>query len=357
MTEMQQVVRLMLDRLEADLATDEVSLSMAAFQVLAWLSRSKENMLRKHVAVLGKALKLSRDVSRDFAYVAKTLANLMQTCKTQQMSISQKVVWSWVLVPQWRSKFLPKLVGLPKDLETLIFFYLSVKINTTTLERNLGELCRQLAAHTGRTAEDSSQLTASLLEVALDGPQREEDLFERIDDADGKPKLSPTDFGRACARLWVEQFGRRFRYKYLGRTAQKKLAARPGSFKAVLLRREAATDKLAKMASSGASGDSFVPGLALPLPSEARAVNAQVLHGTRWAGSAPGSFTKGKFETHTERKKERCLAVISILASHNVQVSILLKKTFELQKVILNVLVCIILSYCHFESEDIMPRA
>jgi hypothetical protein len=170
------------------------------------------------------------------------------------------------------------------------------------------------------------------LEVALDGPQREEDLFERIDDADGKPKLSPTDFGRACARLWVEQFGRRFRYKYLGRTAQKKLAARPGSFKAVLLRREAATDKLAKMASSGASGDSFVPGLALPLPSEARAVNAQVLHGTRWAGSAPGSFTKGKFETHTERKKERCLAVISILASHNVQVSILLKKPLNYKR-------------------------
>ena len=49
-------VRLMLDRLEADLATDEVSLSMAAFQVLAWLSRSKENMLRKHVAVLGQCL-------------------------------------------------------------------------------------------------------------------------------------------------------------------------------------------------------------------------------------------------------------------------------------------------------------
>ena len=204
-----------------------------------------------------------------------------------------------------------------------------MKINTTTLERNLGELCRQVGAHVGRS-EDGS-LTASLLEVALDGPQREEDLFERIE-ASGESKLSPTEFGRACARLWVEQWGRRFRYKYVGRSAQKKLAARPGSFKAVLLRREAATDKLAKMASSGASGDSFVPGLALPLPSEARAVNAQVLHGTRWAGSAPGSFTKGKFETHTERKKERCLAVISILASHNVQVSILLKKPLNYKR-------------------------
>ena len=306
---MQQVVSLMLDRLEADLVADEVALSMSAFQVLPWLDRSKENMLRKHVAVLGKALKLSRDVSRDFAHVAKSLANLMQTCKTQQVSVSQKVVWSWVLVPQWRSKFLSKLVDLPKDLAVLIFFYLSVKINTTTLERNLGELCRQLAAHGGHGAEDGS-LAASLLEVALDGPQREEDLFERID-ADGESKLSPTEFGRACARLWVLQFGRRFRYKYTGRSAQKKVAARPGSFKAALLRREAATDKLAKVASSRASGDSFVPGLSLPLPAQARAVNAQVLHGTRWAGPASGSGSKGKFETHTERKKERCPAVIS----------------------------------------------
>ena len=309
MTEMQQVVSLMLDRLEADLVTDEVAVSMSAFQVLAWLDRSKEDMLRKHVAVLGKALKLSRDVSRDFAYVAKSLANLMQTCKTQQMIVSQKVVWSWVLVPQWRSKFLPKLVELPKGLEALIFFYLSVKINTTTLERNLGELRRQLAAHGGHGAEDGS-LAASLLEVALDGPQREEDFFERID-ADGESKLSPTEFGRACAQLWVLHFGRRFRYKYIGRSAQKKAAPRPGSFKAALLQREAATDRLAKIASSRASGDSFVPGLSLPLPAAVRAVNAQVLHGTRWAGPATASSSKGKFQTHTERKKERCLALIS----------------------------------------------
>ena len=230
-------------------------------------------------------------------------------------------------MPQWRSKFLPKLVEVPKDLETLIFFYLSIKINTTTLERNLGELCRQLAAHTGRTAEDSGQLTASLLEVALDGPQREEELFERIDDSEGKSKLSPTEFGRACARLWVEQFGRRFRYKYLGRTSQKKHAARPGSFKAVLLRREAATDKLAKMGKSRASGESFVPGLVLPLAKEKPAVNANVLQGTRWASSAPGSHAKGKFETHTERKKERCLAMISVLVSHRCELCSFAKQT------------------------------
>jgi len=122
MTEMQQVVCLMLDRLEADLATDEVAISMAAFRVLSWLDKSKENLLRKHVAVLGKVLKLPRDGSREFARVAKTLANLVQTCKTQQICVNHRVVWSWVLVPQWRSKFLPGAIEISKELEAMIFF-------------------------------------------------------------------------------------------------------------------------------------------------------------------------------------------------------------------------------------------
>ena len=309
MTEMQQVVGLMLDRLEVDLATDEVAASMCAFQVLTWLDRSKENMLRKHVAVLGKAFKMTRDVSRDFAHAAKTMASLVQTCKTQQINVTNRVAWSWVLVPQWRSRFLSKFIELPKELETLIVFYLSIKMNTTTLERNLGELCRQLGAHGGHGAEDGS-LAASLLEVALDGPQREEDLFDRIQ-ADGESRLSPTDFGRACAKLWVLHFGRRFRYKYTGRSSQKKQAARPGSFKAVLLQRDAAADRLTKMGRTHASGASFVSGLALPLPAEARAFNAQSLQGTRWAGAASASCSKGNFQRHTERKKERCPAVTS----------------------------------------------
>jgi hypothetical protein len=115
MTEMQQVVGLMLDRLEVDLATDEVAASMCAFQVLTWLDRSKENMLRKHVAVLGKAFKMTRDVSRDFAHAAKTLASLVQTCKTQQINVTNRVAWSWVLVPQWRSRFLSKFIELPRS--------------------------------------------------------------------------------------------------------------------------------------------------------------------------------------------------------------------------------------------------
>eukprot|EP00435_Cladocopium_sp_Y103_P033050 s3667_g8.t1 len=249
MTEMQQVVRLMLDRLEVDLATDEVAVSMCAFQVLPWLDRSKENMLRKHVAVLAKVFKMTRDVSKDFAHAAKTLANLVQTCKMQQINVTHKVAWSWVLVPQWRSKFLSKFVELPKDLEMLIVFFLSIKMNTTTLERNLGELCRQLAAHGGHGAEDGS-LAASLLEVALDGPQREEDLFERIE-TDGESRLSPTEFGRSCARLWVLHFGRRFRYKYVGTSSRKKQAVRPGSFKAVLLQRDAAADRAEAICAHG----------------------------------------------------------------------------------------------------------
>ena len=150
---MQEVIRLMLARLEADLATDEISVAMAAFNALAWLDRSQEGIQKQHVANLARVLGYPQQIAKDFIHVAKVLARLLQTYEQRRMSVSNKVAWSWVLMPQWRSKFLPKYIALPKEIEKIVFFYLSVKLNTTSLERNLGELCRQLTAHGGHGSE------------------------------------------------------------------------------------------------------------------------------------------------------------------------------------------------------------
>ena len=95
---------------------------------------------------------------------------------------------------------------------SIIAFYLGLKTNTTTLERNLGKPCRQLAAHSGPGDEDGHAI-AAVLEVALDGPKREK-LFESFHNPSGEHKLTPTHFARACAKMWVHCFGRRFQYKY-----------------------------------------------------------------------------------------------------------------------------------------------
>ena len=86
------------------------------------------------------------------------------------------------------------------------------------VERDLASLCKTLEQHQGPT--DAEALTASeLLELRLDGPQTESDLFTQVSlpasnsgplPVAGTGSLEFTDYSRACAQLWVDVFGRRF---------------------------------------------------------------------------------------------------------------------------------------------------
>ena len=97
-------------------------------------------------------------------------------------------------------------------------FYLSLKTNTTSLERDLGELLAQLSAHSGPLSETGATM-AAIMEITSEGPQCEEEFFGPSS-KEGGP-LQPTEFSRLCSTLWLEHFGRRFRRTYdVGAKAQ-----------------------------------------------------------------------------------------------------------------------------------------
>ena len=212
---------------------------------------------------------------------------------------------------------------------SIIAFYLGLKTNTTTLERNLGELCRQLAAHSG-PGDEAGHTIAAVLEVALDGPKRERELFESSHNPSGEHKLTPTHFARACAKMWVHCFGRRFQYKYSFKNQEgpakprAALKCSPRSSFANFQRKHkdamSALNKAGdKVQDGGLTVPSFVEGVALPL--QKPAPSASLFEGTRWSTSTSrdssghsSSASSGKrkhpsslFREHTARKRQRIL--------------------------------------------------
>ena len=305
MAEMCEVVQLMLDRLDVDLSGDEVTAALATFHLPTWADASSRQDLQQKAGLLLRVLGFKASLQAEFGRVAIILSGHVLAAKRQGLDVGNKVAWSWLLRPCWRAKHMPKQAVLPQGVETVICFYLSIKANTTTLERNLGHLCRQMAAHAGHGAEDGS-LAACLVEVALDGPQTESEFFHRQHSPEtGQVVLTPSSFARFCARLWVANFGRRFQFKYV-KTRRKRAVLPAGSMKAVEVRRRAATDKLSQHGATGCGGSSFVPGIQLPLQQEVASPQPPALASSRW-GSAARRAPKGNFSKHTARKAESCL--------------------------------------------------
>ena len=305
MAQMSVAVQTMIDRLEVDLQGDKIAASLCIFDVTAWCSDSgsEHEMLKTHVSTLAHALKQPspQKIVEDFAFVGLRLQKLYQTAQKQNLEVSNRLAWSWVLVPEWRVKYLSRGFQLSAGLEFLITFYLSVKTGTTHLERNLGKLLEQMKAHCGPTAQDGSSMSA-LAEVS----ETEQELFRRVD-SEGSSQLVPTKFGHACASMWITCFGRRFRYKYDSQTTPGSAGQKStGSLAAAHRNRNEATKVLGE--GSGSDVQSFVPGLSLPLP--ASGVESQALRGTRWGGNVDSAPKKGKktplqnFQEHTMRKKQ-----------------------------------------------------
>ena len=82
------------------------------------------------------------------------------------------------------------------------------------LEREQGTLTNVLSKHDGPMNEDG-KTAALLLEVDLDGPRKEEDLFLRHPSATGAwqglgSDMEFTAFTRRCQEVYLQSFGRRF---------------------------------------------------------------------------------------------------------------------------------------------------
>ena len=141
----------------------------------------------------------------------------------------------------------------------LVSFYLSLDCGSCQLERDLGQLARLSHAHCGAAQSDCSDLGRSL-EIMLDGPQMEAELFERRVaeapsvqlthgiclplSAPAPPKLLLTDTSRELCQMWVEFFGRRF-HVYKTRADKGKAAGhRKGSEVSCVVGQKRTRDKL-----------------------------------------------------------------------------------------------------------------
>ena len=98
--------------------------------------------------------------------------------------------------------------GRAPSLAGALRFYLATWDGTGQVERGLGLDAHIVKRHLGshQTSSGGDDLYSGLLELKLDGPQREEDVFTRGDAG----LLYLTDFSRACASLWLLRHGRRF---------------------------------------------------------------------------------------------------------------------------------------------------
>ena len=90
----------------------------------------------------------------------------------------------------------------------VVDFFKAFWDGTGAVERGLGKDKRCQQPHSGNQgeSEEISQLYAMLAELHDEGPQTEEDMFQKSDHG----VLLLNDFTRACAHQWVKERGRRF---------------------------------------------------------------------------------------------------------------------------------------------------
>ena len=329
MGEMREIVADMLERVQVDLTGDELIHKLMAFDLPQWGDAAKRPSLSSAAEGLAKILKLNQRLVREFADCAKMLCKLQQAANMNSLKLPNRQAWALVLLPEWRCKFFPKQsFKHMTDLASMIVFYLGLKTNTTTLERNLGELCRQLAAHSG-PGDEGGRTMAAVLEVALDGPKSARELFESSHSQSGQHQLAPSHFARSCAKMWVHCFGRRFQYKYSFKHQEgpaKPRAALKGSVRSSFANFQrkhgeamSSLNKAGeKVQKRGLAVPSFIEGMALPL--QPPAPSASLFEGTRWSTSTssssgdPSSSSSAKhkhpsslFREHTARKRQRIL--------------------------------------------------
>lgn len=312
MVEMGNIVQDMLDRLQVDLAGDEVVQLLAIFNLTGWgVDAAKTKKLISLAERLSEVLGFNKQqVVQDFYKCAKMLRKLQEAAHANKLELTNRSAWSLVLIPEWRCKFFSNMsFKHPDALAGMVSFYLTLKTNTTTLERNLGELCRQLCAHSG-PLDQNGKVVGAILEVALDGPRADADMFQSSNAGSAAThRLEPTEFSRACAKLWIRCFGRRFQYKYKEGKRDKRASGRTDSFASVQRKHAQAMNALSKKHTSDPEVPSFIPGLSLPLAPPCPV--SSVFNGTRWStSSAPsgpcgssGPCQEGERQGRSKRKK------------------------------------------------------
>ena len=130
-------------------------------------------------------------------------------------------MWALVLTPEYAAGVGP-LVALPRAIQ----FYISVADGSCDLERSLGTMVNIMDKHEGPLSADGAT-TWALVELAIDGPRSEAEVFTRpLDVTQSTEELAAarcqlpasgaaeedlplrfTEFSRICAQRWLNQRG------------------------------------------------------------------------------------------------------------------------------------------------------
>lgn len=204
---MQDVVQDTVARLDADFFHGDLVICFEIFDLGVWerLGTSPEDhkdiktqSLHRKLRKLARALSLQGDPLKAYWEQALpcALRERHRIMKARNGLIpDNREVWAAFLDPTFGSQ-----AGLGLTLlQRLIRFYLSVLDGTGAIERGLGRHARICQQHLGSTGGDA-------LEVYMDGPGTEADLFTT--GPGGELLLTP--FSRLIASLWVKIHGRRF---------------------------------------------------------------------------------------------------------------------------------------------------
>ena len=161
-----------------------------------------------------KALKVA-DIECGLREFGRAVNSLM-TRHTPAMDNRQ--AWCYVLTADYSSELEEPLAVLPQ----VVRFYLSIEDGSCDLERSLGALANVVDKHSGPLQADGITMW-SLLEMAVDGPATESDVFSLSAGVAALSSSDPfgpllvgsgipappdpglmkfTDFSRACAQLW-----------------------------------------------------------------------------------------------------------------------------------------------------------
>ncbi|CAE7456312.1 Cdkl4 [Symbiodinium sp. CCMP2592] len=142
---MAHVVEAMLERLRVDLTEDEIAVALQVFNLRLWQETNRQQELVESTRKLCDMLKLSPGTAVLFGRFARKLHPLLEAAKSKDPGFGNKHAWSWSLRPEWRARHAHKLPWT-EDCHALIAFFLSLKINTTTLVRlcsSAGEIAKR----------------------------------------------------------------------------------------------------------------------------------------------------------------------------------------------------------------------
>ena len=202
-----RVAQDVIERLEAEFHEMDLYMAYRTFDLDAWANlvgastsdasaRRMEEALRK----IGTALDAATDrhTWRAAAGIAlKNRARQRVSASTPDPNLEFRMAWRAAMHDP----------GFPEPLLKAVRFYLATWDGTGAVERGLGQDAAIQKQHVGPRARNEldADLYSGLLEIHLDGPQVESEMFASTDGV-----LLLTDFSRACAQQWILQHGRRF---------------------------------------------------------------------------------------------------------------------------------------------------